>query len=234
MAGLSIFALLLRPKEPESAHKILDRAIYYADLYNWHAASPLFERAERMFRAAGDHRNELYAHIGVLRLSSTPSLPERSQYLADQLTENPLLRSDLPLRLFAFTIKGDLDGGFDQMAAREDWTTVTSLARQIGNRKWIYRAEGQLGFCDYYDGDLASTRRKVADALIQATKTNDIGAEIFFLSTTASGLATQNVLQPIAIQYAQQALKLAAAHPDAGSQKVANGAIVMLLAEMGR
>ena len=59
VAALSIFALPLHSKEPVSAQEILDRALHYADLYNWHAAGPLFERAERMFRAAGDHRDEL-------------------------------------------------------------------------------------------------------------------------------------------------------------------------------
>lgn len=65
VAVLPIPALLLHAKEPESAQEILDRALHYADLYNWHAAGPLFERAERMFRAAENHRNELFAHAGA-------------------------------------------------------------------------------------------------------------------------------------------------------------------------
>jgi hypothetical protein len=79
IAALSIFAFPLHFREPESAQEMLDRARHYADLYNWHAAGSLFERAERTFRAAGDHRNELFAQVGVLRTSATPSLPERSQ-----------------------------------------------------------------------------------------------------------------------------------------------------------
>jgi hypothetical protein len=224
-----LFAGSLYPQKAESAQNCLSRAQHYADLYNWSAAGPLFEQAEQMFQAAGDRRNALYAHIGVLRASSTPPLPERSQYLADQLANNPLLHSDLPLRLFALTVKGDVDGDWDQVSAREDWTEVAQLAKQTGATKWVFRAEGQIGFCDYYDGDLASTRQKVAEALTQATKTNDVGAEIFFLSTMSFGLAKQNILQSSGIQYAQQALDLARAYPDTGQPKVANSALVMLL-----
>src|SRR3954466_461731 len=62
VAALSISAFPPHSREPEPAQEVLDRALHYADLYNWHAAGPLFERAEQMFRAAGEHRNELYAH----------------------------------------------------------------------------------------------------------------------------------------------------------------------------
>src|SRR4051794_3391073 len=126
LAALSFF-VCPQVQGTESAQEVLNRALYYADLYNWHAAGPLFQRAEQKFRAAGDRRNQLYAQIGVLRASTAPPLPVRSQYLADQLADSPLLRSDLPLQLFALTVKGDLDGEFDQAAAREDWTAVTDL-----------------------------------------------------------------------------------------------------------
>jgi CHAT domain-containing protein/tetratricopeptide (TPR) repeat protein len=233
--ALSIFLVFsLSSRSSDSATDLLKRAEYYADLYNWRAAAPLFAHAEQIFHAGNDRRNESYAHIGVLRASNASPIPERSQYLADHLIDDALFRSDLQLRLFALRVKGELDGEFDQAAAREDWKEVLALAHQIGEDKWTYRAEGQLGFCDYYDGDLASTRRKVAGALIRATKANDIGAQIFFLSTTAIGLAMQNLLQPEGIQYAQAALNLAKANPDSGQPEIAFQAMVMLLVQTGR
>ena len=80
------------------------------------------------------------------------------------------------MRLFALTIKGDLDGMIDVVSAREDWTQVVALSKRLRNSKWVYRAAGQLGFCDYYQGDLASTRRRVGMALTSATRANDVGA----------------------------------------------------------
>src|SRR5436305_13807771 len=118
------------------------------------------------------------------------------------------------MRLFALTVKGDLDGMIDVVSAREDWTQVVALSKRLRNSKWVYRAAGQLGFCDYYQGDLASTRRRVGMALTSATRANDVGAEVFFLSTLALGLSYQNMPEASAFQYVQQALNVAKAHPD--------------------
>ena len=231
----SVFFVALPPcQSAESGRDLLKRAQYFSDLYNWRAASPLFLKAEPMLRNLGDRRNSMYAHVGVLRLASTAPMPERSEELGDLLSADPLFREDQELRLFALTVKGDLDAATDQAAAREDWTEVMILSRQLNNTEWIYRAEGQLGFSDYYDGDLASCQRKVASALIAATKAGDVGAQIFFLSTTAVGLAMQHLLQPVAIAYAKQAIGLAMAHPDTGSPLVANTVLVKLLADAGK
>src|SRR5665213_3743865 len=181
-----IFATLLPvSKGNESPYDLLQKAQYFADLYNWRVASSLFQQAEPLLRRKGDERNALYAYIGVLRLRSNAPINERSEELAYLLGTDSLLAHDKQLRLFALTVKGDLDGEIDQNAARQDWTEVTEVAKELGDAKWVYRAQGQLGFADYYDGDLASCQRRVAAALIAATKAQDLGAEIFFLSTMA-------------------------------------------------
>lgn len=218
----------------ESPYELLKKAQYFADLYNWRVASPLFQRAEPLLRKNGDERNALYAHIGVLRLTSTAPIAQRSDELAHLINTDGLLASDKRLRLFALTVKGDLDGEIDQFAARQDWTEVTRLANELGDAKWVYRAEGQLGFTDYYDGDLASCQRRVAAALISATEAQDVGAEIFFLSTIANGYEMQRSLLLVAIDYAKRAISLAAAHPDAGRPMVAQEALVRALADMGK
>lgn len=217
----------------ESAADVLKRAIYFANLYNWRAATPLFQRAESLFEKAGDPRNTLYAHLGTMRRDVDSSIAERSQKLADLLATDPILTTPTDLRLFALTVKGDLDGEVDQSLARQDWTEVKSLATELKDATSIYRAEGQLGFTDYYDGDLNSAQRKVASALIAATKAGDTGAQIFFLSTIAHGYLNQHLLLPVAIQYAKKAIALAVANPDAGSPVVANSVLVVALAESG-
>jgi hypothetical protein len=197
----------------DSASDLLKRALYFANLYNWRAATPLFQQSEQLARQAGDRRTALYAHLGTLRRDVSSSIAERSQQVADLLSTDPLLTADTDLRLFALSIKGDLDGEIDQSAAREDWTAVMSVANKLNDTTWVYRAEGQLGFADYYDGDLKSSQRRVTSALIAATKAGDIGAQIFFVSTIAHGYLNQHLLLPVAIDYAQKAVALAVANP---------------------
>src|ERR1043166_552955 len=39
-------------------------------LFNWPKAGPLYSRAEAVFKAKGDKRNEIYARVGYLRTQS--------------------------------------------------------------------------------------------------------------------------------------------------------------------
>jgi tetratricopeptide (TPR) repeat protein len=76
-------------------------------------------------------------------------------------------------------------------------------------------------------------QRRVASALIAATKAGDIGAQIFFLSTIAHGYEMQRLLLPLAIDYARKAIALADAYPDTGPPLIANSALIRALADMG-
>ena len=216
-----------------TGYKELAKARYYADLYNWGAADPLFKRAERLLRVT-DPKTTLYAHIGVLRQNRSRPITGLSQELSQLLAENRYLQHDDELRLFALTVKGDIDGELDASAAREDWTQVIALAKKLHNAKWVYRAEGQLGFCDYYQGDLASTQRRVTSALTTATRAGDVGAQIFFLSTMGWGLSSLNMPDASALDYIEKAIALAKAHPDVGEPFIANQALVILLAKTGK
>ncbi len=216
-----------------SGYDTLRKAQYYADLYNWEAADPLFIQAESLLRMS-DPKKALYAHIGALREDRSRPITGISQDISQLLDENAYLKHDDQLRLFALTVKGDLDGDLDASAAREDWTQVTALSKKLHNAKWIYRAEGQLGFCDYYQGDLASTQRRVTSALTAATQANDIGAQIFFLSTMGLGLSRLNMPDASALDYIRKAIALAKAHPEAGEPFIANEALILLLAKTGK
>jgi CHAT domain-containing protein len=187
-----------------------------------------------MFEAAGDKRNALYARVGAIRAGADPApIPELSYMLDQELAANPLLQSDKELRMFCLIVKGDFDGEIDTPAMRRDWTEVVSLARALGNTKWEYRAQGQLGFADFHDGDLPGAQRNVAQALIGATKIDDVGGEIFYLSATAYGL-TKQAMNDQAIQYADRAIAIAAANPDSGYPIVARQTRLLAMVQAGQ
>ena len=212
----------------------LQRALEFADLYNWHASRPYFIEAQQLFETAGDNRNALYAHFGAIRAGADPApITELSYSLAQELATNPILQSDKELRMFCLIVKGDFDGEIDVPAMRRDWTEVAALARELGNAKWQYRAQGQLGFADFHDGDLASAQRNVGAALIAATNAGDVGAQIFYLSATANGLLSQQ-MNDQAIVYAERAITIAEANPDAGYPVLAQHARLLAMLQAGQ
>jgi CHAT domain-containing protein len=218
----------------DTADTLLQRGLYLSNLYNWRAARPYFTKSQQLFEAAGDKRNALYARLGGIRAGADPApIPELSYMLDQELAANPLLQSDKELRMFCLIVKGDFDGESDTPAMRRDWTEVISLARALGNTKWEYRAQGQLGFADFHDGDLPSAQRSVAQALIGATKIDDIGGEIFYLSATAYGLTKQG-MNDQAIQYSDRAIAIADANSDSGYPIVARQARLLAMVQGGQ
>jgi len=218
----------------DTAMTALQRGLYFADLYNWHASRPYFVEAERLFELAGDKRNVLYAHLGALRAGIYPrSITEISDNLAQELGSNPFLQEDQELRMFCLIVKGDFDGEIDVPAMRRDWTEVEDLATKLRNQKWQYRALGQLGFADFYDGDIGSAQRKVGGALIAAMNAKDVGAQIFYLSATANGFLSQQ-MNDQATLYAQQAIAIAAANPDAGYPLLAQHVKLLAMIQGGK
>ena len=73
----------------------------------------------------------------------------------------------------------------------------------------------------------------MAEALIGATAIKDVGGQIFFLSTTATGLVLQG-MNDQALMYADRAIALANATPDAGYPVIAEEARLMAMVKMGR
>jgi CHAT domain-containing protein len=135
--------------------------------------------------------------------------------------------------MFCLIVKGDFDGEIDVPAMRRDWTEVAALARELGNTKWQYRAQGQLGFADFYDGDLAGAQRSVGAALIAALNGGDVGAQIFYLSATANGLLSQQ-MNDQATLYAQRAIAIAEANSDAGYPVLAQHVRLAAMVQGGR
>ena len=103
----------------EDRAELLREAARLAWLTNWTAATPLFVRAEKLARDAGDARSALYAKFGRLRGEmQVRALPDVSTEIASEL-EGDLATSDRWLRLRGLTAKGDIDFEWDVPAARE-------------------------------------------------------------------------------------------------------------------
>lgn len=225
---------LVSQQAHQSAADRLHHALRLADLYNWIGAGPDFTAAEKMYLAAGDRRNALYARLGAIRaLSEEHPLPATSAQLAKDLASNPILRTDKELRMFCLIVKGDIDGEFDARAMREDWQQVATLARDLGDTKWQYRSLAQLGIAAFYDGDLETARKNVGIALAAATKNGDTGAQIRCMTALGVGL-TESKLYDQALPYFDKVSRIAAATPDAGFPFNANEERVTALIGMGR
>ena len=208
------------PAQPRKSEvegmQLLHRALYLGDLYNWAAAGPYFRKAGKMFVAAGDQRNALYARLGDLRSRAERlNLPETSAQLARELDTNQFLSTDEQLRMFCLIVKGDIDGEMNSDTMRDDWEQVEALAKGLGNRKWQYRALAQLGLVAFYDGNLPVARTDVGTALALATKAGDVGAEIRYLTVLGIGLVDSKMYNQ-SLSYFTHALEIARAAPDSG------------------
>jgi CHAT domain-containing protein/tetratricopeptide (TPR) repeat protein len=169
-----------------------------------------------MFIVAGDRRNALYAKLGRIRSTVEQGrLPAISAELADELDTDPLLQSDKQLRMFCFIVKGDIDSEINSGAMRSDWEQVQTLAGELGNTEWKYRALAQLGLAAFYAGDLATARKNVGGALEAATAAGDAGAQIRYLTALGIGLVASKMYDQ-ALPYFDNALKIASVTPDSG------------------
>lgn len=197
----------------ESASSALRKADYYADLYNWADAKPLFLAADRELKHGSPE--QIHAHVGYLRASMEErSLPELSNYLA-ALSQTPAISSDPRLRLWCLAAKGDVDGEMDSASARADWEEANRVATQLGDKKWESRSLAEAGFEAYLQGDIATGRRSVAAALVAAHESGDVGAEIRYLSAIGTGIEWNGSYKE-AMGYFEKAVALAERHPDSG------------------
>lgn len=200
---------------------LLRRGLALGDLYNWAESYRYFAGAERLFQARGDQRGVLYARLGKLRATmEQQSLPELSLQLSDLLEQQTLLKTDKRLRLFAYMVKGDVDGELDPVPARQDWIAVLGLAKALHDEKWVYRSTAEIGFADYLQGNFDSAFAKVFGALGQAKAHQDLGAQIRLLGAVGTGLAQAKEEKPNleALGYFDKADQITASTPDAGYQ----------------
>src|ERR1700722_7620020 len=216
--------------------QLLAHALHLADLYNWDDAGPAFAEAEHLFIDAGDRRNALYAKLGRIRSNSDGDqqvLPAVTAQLAEALEDDPLLQNDKELRMFCFIVKGDIDTETNTGAMREDWVQVQTIAQELGNTKWQYRALAQLGIAAFYDADLETARKDAGGALVAATTAGDVGAQIRILTILATGLNETKMYEQ-ALGLVDNAIKIATATPDTGDQYTARALRINVLMGLGQ
>jgi hypothetical protein len=114
-------------------------------LSNGPKAGPLFARAEKLFAAEGDSRNEIYAKVGRLRSQAeTMSFVDLSRILNEQL-QTPIVQNDSRLRLWILIAKGYTDIELDYRVSKRDWLEAQDIAKSLGESQWVTRASGELG-----------------------------------------------------------------------------------------
>lgn len=177
-------AALLKGNDPR---RMLEEANRYYWTHNLPAASPLYEKAEKLFEQAHDERDALYAKVGVIRSELQMPFGEISDFLATQL-KTPLVNNDPALRLWCLGVKGDADLEVNAHAARQDWEQAKSLADQLGEKQWANRATGELGLVGYLEGNYQHASYMVGHTLPTAIRDGDIGTQVRYLEIVGNGL----------------------------------------------
>ncbi len=156
-------------------------------LFNWPKAGPLYSRAEALFKAKGDKRNEIYARVGHLRSQSeTMSFVDLSQMIQKEL-DQPETKTDPQLRLWVLAQKGYTDLEINVASAKRAWLEARTLAKSLGETQWEARAEGELGTITFLEGNSKQASIMVGDALLSAMASGDLGGQVRTLEMLGNG-----------------------------------------------
>jgi CHAT domain-containing protein len=195
--------------------ELLDEADRLFWLNNGPKAATFYAKAERLFAAKGDGRNELYAKVGRLRSEAeTMSFVDLSRILNEQL-QNPLVQNDSKLRLWCLIAKGYTDIEIDYRAAKSDWLEAQDIAKRLGEQRWVTRASGELGLIAFLEGNPGTAARLLGGALLSTMATGDTGGQVRFLELLGNGFEEVN-RHAEALNFFARAIKLAEAVPDCG------------------
>ncbi|WP_291981100.1 CHAT domain-containing protein [Luteitalea sp.] len=194
-------------------HALLAEGDRLAWLRAWSQAEPQFTEARRLFAAAGDERNALYAEISALR-ARLPRLavPEASARLAEYL-EHPLMPADDRLRLRCLVIKGETDEDLDPTLAGAAWKEALTVAERLGDEAWANRARGELGLVAFLEGNAGGAVMALGSALKQAQANGDVSSQVRWLTLFGHGYVQLNRPQE-ALDFYDRALKVAETLPE--------------------
>ena len=202
-------------------------------LNNGPKAAPLYAKAEKLFAAQGDSRNELYAKVGRLRSEAeTMSFVELSRVLNEQL-QNPIVRNDPRLRLWCLIAKGYTDLEIDYRASKRDWLEAQDIAKSLGEDQWVTRASGELGLIAFLEGNPGRAARLLGGALLSTMTNGDTAGQIRFLELVGRGFEEVN-RHAEALRFFERAIKLAEADPDCGLPFMGYEGKAQALTSLGR
>ncbi len=151
----------------------------------------------------------------------------------DSVLASDAAKTDRPLRLRCFVVRGDVNLEIDAPAARDDWDAALALATEIGDRKWQSRANGELGMIAFILGDAGTALSQVSQALFAATASGDFGAEIRYYAAIATGLNLSGAYGQ-ALPYFDRALDTASKHKETGFQYISVWGKAKALLGLGR
>jgi CHAT domain-containing protein len=221
------------PETSTDANALLAEATHFYWLNNGPKADPLFARAEKLFAAEGDSRNELYAKVGRLRSEAEAmSFVELSSILNEQL-QNPIVQNDSRLRLWCLVAKGYTDIEIDYRASKRDWLEARDVAKSLGENQWVTRASGELGLIAFLEGNPGRAARLLGGALLSTITNGDIAGQVRFLEVLGRGFEEVN-RHAEALKFFERAIKLAEADPDCGLPFMGYEGRAQALVSLGR
>ena len=224
------------PRDVETStdpQKLLAEANRLYWLNNGPKAAPLYAKAEKLFAAQGDSRNELYAKVGRLRSEAeTMSFVELSRVLDEQL-QNPIIRNDPGLRLWCLIAKGYTDLEIDYRASKRDWLEAEDIAKSLGEDQWVTRASGELGLIAFLEGSPGRAAKLLGGALLSTMTNGDTAGQVRFLELLGRGFEEVN-RHAEALKFFERAIKLAEAEPDCGLPFMGYEGKAQALVSLGR
>ncbi len=203
---------LERSTDPQALLAVADHFYW---LNNGPVARPLYAKAEHLFSARRDAKNELHAKVGRLRSEAeTMSFVDLSHFLNEQL-QNPIVQADKKLRLWCLIAKGYTDIEIDFRATKRDWLEAQELANELGEKQWAARAAGELGLVAFLEGNPGRAAKQLGGALLSTMASGDVGGQVRFLELLGRGFEEVN-RHAEAIRFFDRAIKLAEAEKDCG------------------
>jgi CHAT domain-containing protein/tetratricopeptide (TPR) repeat protein len=208
-----------------------------ADQFYWQnngfKAAPLYAKAEHLFAARGDIRNEIHAKVGRVRTEAEKMSFVDVSHLLDEQLRSPLVQADPKLRLWCLIAKGYTDIEIDYRLAKQDWLQAKDIAKSLGENQWVTRASGELGLVAFLEGNLGQAARLVGGALISTITTGDTGGQIRFLELIGTGFEEVN-RHSEALKLFERAIKLANTQTDSGFPFIAFEGKAQALLALGK
>ncbi|HEX4771284.1 MAG TPA: hypothetical protein VH351_10655 [Bryobacteraceae bacterium] len=169
------------------------KRITWRNLSIWQKHNRFYRQAETASRIAGDAHDELRAKLGQIRYRVQQGSYTATREELRQILVTPLVLNDSHLKIRVLEILGNIDLNPNSSAALNDWTEMLATAKNIGDAKWINRANGYLGIVAGINGDIGSAGKALFQAMGAADKSGDIPGELTFGIWLANGMSTNGM-----------------------------------------
>lgn len=216
---------------PQSAQYLLDEADALAWGNLWLKAQPLYRTAEEMFTAETKPSKALYAHVSQIPPNESVDLATTIAGLSNDLGRPEA--ADPETRLRILTIRGMLETDFNAAEALPTWQAIGTLATSLHHYSLATRAMGEQGIAAFMLGDMQTAKNKVIKAWTLSKAEKDPAASVRYASVFGAGLVEigryKEALNPL-----DEAIKIAAAHPEVAYPSIAVYTKISALTGLGR